>query len=73
GRELVKILNTTNCKLNIIPYNEIDGVYKRPNDDTINKFLGSLNNALFPVTIRWSKGQDIDAGCGQLATGLKNN
>ena len=38
-----------------------------------NKFLGSLNNALFPVTIRWSKGQDIDAGCGQLATGLKNN
>ena len=73
GRELVKILNTTNCKLNIIPYNEIDGVYKRPNDDTINKFLGSLNNASFPVTIRWSKGQDIDAGCGQLATGLKNN
>ena len=73
GRELIKILNNTNCKLNVIPYNEIDGVYKRPSDDTINKFLGSLNNASFPVTIRWSKGQDIDAGCGQLATGLKNN
>ncbi len=68
GRELIKILNNTNCKLNIIPYNEIDGEYKRPSEDTINKFLDSLKNAMFPITVRWSKGQDIDAGCGQLVT-----
>jgi len=68
GRELIKILNNTNCKLNVIPYNEINGEYKRPSEDTINKFLDSLKNALFPVTVRWSKGQDIDAGCGQLVT-----
>ena len=72
GRKLIKILSNINCKLNVIPYNEIDNNYKRPNEDTINRFLDSLKNAMFPVTVRWSKGQDIDAGCGQLATALTN-
>jgi len=69
--KLVRILNSTNCKLNLIPYNDIDGVYKRPNNDKIQNFLNNLNKAEFPVTIRWSNGQDIDAGCGQLATKIK--
>ena len=30
--------------------------------------MKKLNQAPFPVTIRWSKGTGIDAGCGQLAT-----
>ena len=34
----------------------------------IDNFLKILVDAPFPVTIRWSKGQEIDAGCGQLAT-----
>ncbi len=29
--------------------------------------MKKLKNAPFPVTVRWSKGVDIDAGCGQLA------
>lgn len=70
--QLVRILNSTNCKLNLIPYNEIDGIYKRPNNDKIQNFLNNLNKAEFPVTIRWSNGQDIDAGCGQLATKIKS-
>lgn len=68
GRELIKILKNTDCKLNVIPYNEIDGRYRRPSEDKINNFLNSLKDATFPVTVRWSKGQDIEAGCGQLAT-----
>ena len=68
AEELKQILATMNCKLNLIPYNEINGQYRRPTDTSINKFISSLNNAPFPVTVRWSKGQDIDAGCGQLAT-----
>ena len=64
-------LSPINCKLNIIPYNEIGSIYKRPNEKEINKFLKPLLNAPFPVTVRWSKGQDIDAGCGQLATNGK--
>ena len=73
SKELKQILAPINCKLNLIPYNEIDGQYRRPTDNSINAFLSSLNNAPFPVTVRWSKGQDIDAGCGQLATISYNN
>ena len=68
AKNLKEILAPINCKLNLIPYNEINGQYRRPTDNSINKFISSLNNAPFPVTVRWSKGQDIDAGCGQLAT-----
>ena len=62
------LLKNINCKLNVIPYNEIGGQYVRPKDEVIEEFLEPLKHAPFPVTIRWSKGTDIDAGCGQLAT-----
>ena len=67
---LKKILDSINCKLNLIPYNEIEGEYSRPSEKKIVNFFKVLKNARFPVTIRWSKGQDIDAGCGQLATDI---
>ena len=68
AERLIKILNGINkCKLNVIPYNETDGIYQRPDEKQINLFIKKLNNAPFPVTVRWSKGTDIDAGCGQLA------
>ena len=66
-----KILSSIKCKLNVIPFNEIDDTYKRPNEEVIQSFLKTLKSAPFPVTVRWSKGQDIDAGCGQLATNLQ--
>ena len=69
--KLIEILSQIKCKLNVIPYNEIDSIYKRPTDEGIHVFLNPLKNAPFPVTVRWSKGQDIDAGCGQLATNIK--
>ena len=56
------------CKLNIIPYNETDGEFRRPDKDQIENFVIALRPAKFPITVRWSKGTDIDAGCGQLAT-----
>ena len=34
---------------------------------SIDLFIGALKNAPFTVTVRWSKGTKIDAGCGQLA------
>ena len=68
---LKEILRSIKCKLNIIPYNEIDSTYKRPIDKVIKSFHRFFKNASFPVTIRWSKGQDIDAGCGQLVTHQK--
>lgn len=66
ARQLIKILNDFPCKLNVIPYNEIGGKFKRPNDDRINGFLDNFKNVPFTVTTRWSKGSDINAGCGQL-------
>ena len=68
ARALIHQLGSINCKLNLIPYNEINTDFKRPSNEKIDNFLKILAHAPFPVTIRWSKGQEIDAGCGQLAT-----
>ena len=67
AKELVKLLKGFPCKLNIIPYNEIGGDYIRPEIKDINQFLFHLKPGKFIVTVRWSNGTDIDAGCGQLA------
>ena len=67
AKKLQYILSPINCKLNIIPYNDISSSYKRPRDSAIRLFVQTLAKAPFPVTVRWSKGHDINAGCGQLA------
>ena len=68
AERLIRLLGSIECKLNMIPYNEIGGVYNRPSDERIKAFMEPLKRAPFPVTVRWSKGTDIDAGCGQLVT-----
>ena len=67
---LANILKGIKCKVNLIPFNEIKGYYKRPDKDQINYFSQTLNdsNPHLRVLIRWSKGEDINAACGQLAT-----
>ena len=67
-RLLSMLAGMKKCKLNIIPYNETDGEFRRPDKDQIENFVIALHPAKFPITVRWSKGTDIDAGCGQLAT-----
>ena len=67
AENLMNLLKNFPCKLNVIPYNEIDGDYKRPDIENIESFLSSLESAPFMVTVRWSNGTDINAGCGQLA------
>ncbi len=67
--ELARLLHGIPCKVNLIPYNETDGKYQRPDEDVITRFSEILheNREGYRVLVRWSKGQDIDAGCGQLA------
>ena len=67
--ELARLLQGIPCKINLIPYNEIEGKYQRPDEATITKFSEILHNYRdeYRVLVRWSKGQDIAAGCGQLA------
>jgi len=55
------------CKINLIPYNPTKAKYQRSPKEQILLFYGKLADLKMPVTIRWSKGDDIDAGCGQLA------
>ena len=67
--ELARLLHGIPCKVNLIPYNETDDKYQRPGEDIITRFSEILheNREGYRVLVRWSKGQDIDAGCGQLA------
>ncbi len=68
ARRLIRLIGRLPCKVNIIPYNEIGGNFRRPDPERLKSFLAVLNQAPFTVTVRWSKGTDIKAGCGQLAT-----
>ena len=67
--ELARILKNVDCKINVIPYNDVGGEYTRPSTHDIEKFVEVLheNRQGYRVLVRWSKGQDITAGCGQLS------
>lgn len=62
------LLTGIDCKVNLIPCNATAGVFRRPAFKGIEDFFSRLKTAPFPVTVRWSKGDDIDAACGQLVT-----
>jgi len=70
---LMGLIGNLPCKLNLIPYNEIDGLFHRSSEEKIERFVNQLERASFTVTIRWSKGTDISGGCGQLAVLDKEN
>jgi 23S rRNA (adenine2503-C2)-methyltransferase len=58
----------SNVKVNIIEYNKVDGVeLEKSDDEKIDAFARYLNRNGIAVTVRRSRGKDIDAACGQLA------
>ncbi len=68
AKNLVKLCKSFPVKVNIIEYNPIDGSdYIKADDDKINKFAQYLRLKDIMVTVRRSRGKDIDAACGQLA------
>jgi 23S rRNA (adenine2503-C2)-methyltransferase len=65
---LLKLLKGIPSKINIIPYNPYPLLpYKRPPDRKIERFYEYLLSSPHTITLRKSRGQDILAGCGQLA------
>ena len=65
--DLVKILKGIKCKVNAISYNRIPGKpYEEPTDSDIRIFMKVLKDGGVNATHRKPKGEDIDAGCGQL-------
>jgi len=67
ARELAVLLKDFPCKINLIPFNPFSlSSYRRPGIDAIRKFQDVLHHAGFTVTVRTTRGEDIDAACGQL-------
>ncbi len=65
--ELAALLKTVPSKINLIPFNDFPGSgYKRPTDESIEKFRDVLVKKGYVVTLRTTRGDDIDAACGQL-------
>jgi 23S rRNA (adenine2503-C2)-methyltransferase len=68
ARELAKLLRGRPAKLNLIPFNIFPGTrYRRSPAAAILKFRDILNDNGVIATIRRTRGDDIDAACGQLA------
>lgn len=64
---LAKHARRLHAKVNLIPYNKVDGLdWKRPSDTRCRAFRDVLKNAGVSATLRLEKGHDIDAACGQL-------
>jgi 23S rRNA (adenine2503-C2)-methyltransferase len=67
AHELAQLLKDFPCKINLIPFNPFSlSDYQRPSKHTVNQFWTILNAAGFVTTIRSTRGDDIDAACGQL-------
>ena len=65
---LAQKLNGIPCKINLLPFNECEGLpFRRSSDETIELFQQALWKAGYTVLIRSSRGADISAACGQLA------
>ena len=65
--QLVKLLKNTPCKMNLIPFNPFPhSGYDRPSGNAVRRFQEYLQKAGMNTTVRKTRGDDIDAACGQL-------
>jgi 23S rRNA (adenine2503-C2)-methyltransferase len=65
--ELATHLRGFQCHVNLIPYNPIqEAEYKRPNPNRIQAFVEVLKEKKIAVSVRYSRGLEADAACGQL-------
>lgn len=68
ARELAELLRVLPCKINLIPFNPFSlSDYQRPSKNAISRFWQVLTDAGYVTTVRTTRGDDIDAACGQLA------
>ncbi|WP_257295583.1 23S rRNA (adenine(2503)-C(2))-methyltransferase RlmN [Endozoicomonas sp. YOMI1] len=67
AQQLIALLKNLPCKINLIPFNPFPhSGYERPSNNAVRRFQESLQLAGFNVTVRKTRGDDIDAACGQL-------
>ena len=66
-KRLAKTLKDTPCKINLIPFNPYPGSpYSKSSNSRIDRFDKVLQSYGFTVVTRKTRGDDIDAACGQL-------
>ena len=67
AEELARHLRGFQNHVNLIPYNPISEVdYQRPTPQQVDEFVEALKERHIAVSVRYSKGLDVDAACGQL-------
>ncbi len=65
--QLIELLKNFPCKINLIPFNPFPGSgYKKPSNTEVRCFQDWLTKAGYITTVRTTRGDDIDAACGQL-------
>lgn len=68
AQQLTRLLRGIPSKINLIPFNPFPSTrYERSSNNRIHRFRDILQNAGYTVTTRKTRGDDIDAACGQLA------
>lgn len=73
ARQLIRLLSEVRVKINLIPFNPFPNTsYQRSEDAVITKFRDTLLSAGFNTTVRRTRGDDIDAACGQLVGNVKD-
>jgi 23S rRNA (adenine2503-C2)-methyltransferase len=67
ARELGRLLRGRQAHVNLIPFNDVEGLpYRRPTNEALAEFGAILRQAGISVKVRKRKGSAIDAACGQL-------
>jgi 23S rRNA (adenine2503-C2)-methyltransferase len=67
ARQLVRLLRGRKAHVNLIPWNDVEGLpFKKPDPDDLAAFIDTIRKAGISVKVRKRKGAEIDAACGQL-------
>jgi len=73
ARELLRLVQGVSCKFNLIPFNPFPGSnLRRSGTQRIREFAAVLEGGGVVTTIRRTRGDDIDAACGQLAGSVQD-
>ena len=69
---LARLLESRKAHVNLIPYNAVPGLpYRRPTAEAIRRFVATVRSRGVSVSVRKTKGREIDAACGQLRRRLQ--
>ncbi|HYA97032.1 MAG TPA: 23S rRNA (adenine(2503)-C(2))-methyltransferase RlmN [Methylomirabilota bacterium] len=67
ARRTARLLAPLKCKVNLIPWNPGELPYREPEEKNVGEFQRILHEKGVPVFVRYSRGRDVMAACGQLA------